>query len=453
MRSIQLLFSLALLVFVTTAGAQTDAASSASANQTESLAKSLGVSFPQNSRSTLVLERDGKKYLIDVSAQTIQEMPQTASAPETGRPANGQFAGAAAFRQNCAVCHGPNGAGNPGIGTPNFHDASLQRSLSDQQMTQTIANGKGRMPAWSGKLNDTQIADLVTYIRSFGPPTAAGGGQSSSTSAPEQPKKSGVYEAGDDVLVTLPSGRPTARHGIYVNFTHRFVYDPAFTGAARGANLFGLDGVALPSFGFTYGATDKLSFSAYRSPSLINRPIQLMAAYSLLDEHKDAPFNLKARFSVEGQDNFQKNFTENLEAIISRSVTSRAQIYVVPTMSFNARPLSQGGIRSSDIANLPGFNTFSLGVGFAVDIRPTVALLAEVIPTLANGSELGIHRPAYSFGIQKKIWRHAFTLGLTTGPGTTVSQRAGTRAEFLRDPGADTPGGLFLGFDLTRQIH
>jgi mono/diheme cytochrome c family protein len=453
MRYKQLLFSLAPLVFVTIAGAQTNAASSASANQTESLAKSLGVSFPDNSRSTVALERDGKKYLIDVSARTIQEMPQGASAPENRAQASGQPAGATVFQQNCTVCHGPNGEGIAKVGTPNFHDASLQRSLSDQQIKQTIANGKGKMPAWSGKLNDTQIADLVTYIRSFASGAAGGGGQARSASAAEQPKKPGVYEAGDDVLMTLPSGRPTARHGVYVNFAHRFVYDPAFTGAARGANLFGLDGVALPSFGFMYGATDKLSFSAYRSPSLINRPIQLMAAYSLLDEHKDAPFNLKARFSVEGQDNFQKNFTENLEAIISRSVTSRAQIYVVPTMSFNARPLSQGGIRSSDIANLPGFNTFSLGIGVAVDIRPTVALLAEVIPTLANGSELGIHRPAYSFGIQKKILRHAFTLGLTTGPGTTVSQRAGTRAEFLHDPGADTPGGLFLGFDLTRQIH
>jgi hypothetical protein len=82
-----------------------------------------------------------------------------------------------------------------------------------------------------------------------------------------------------------------------------------------------------------------------------------------------------------------------------------------------------------------------------------VALLAEIIPTFVNGRDLGIHRPVYSFGIQKKIWRHAFTLGLTTGPGTTVSQRAGTRAQFLGDPSADTPGGLFLGFDLTRQIH
>jgi hypothetical protein len=92
-------------------------------------------------------------------------------------------------------------------------------------------------------------------------------------------------------------------------------------------------------------------------------------------------------------------------------------------------------------------------VGAAYDIRPTVALVAEVIPTLWNASELGIHRPAYSFGIQKKLFRHAFTLGLTTSPGVTVSERAGTRAEFLDEPSADTPGGLFFGFDLTRQIH
>jgi hypothetical protein len=69
-----------------------------------------------------------------------------------------------------------------------------------------------------------------------------------------------------------------------------------------------------------------------------------------------------------------------------------------------------------------------------------------------NGRDLGIHRPAYAFGIQKKIWRHAFTFGFTNGPATTVSQRGGTRATLLDDPSADKPGGLFVGFDLTRQI-
>ena len=82
-----------------------------------------------------------------------------------------------------------------------------------------------------------------------------------------------------------------------------------------------------------------------------------------------------------------------------------------------------------------------------------VALLGEAIPTLFHASELGIHRPAYSFGIQKKIYRHAFTLGFSISPGVTTSQRAGTRATFLGDPGSERPQGLFLGFDLTRRVH
>lgn len=306
------------------------------------------------------------------------------------------------------------------------------------------------MPAWSGKLTDSQIAELATYIRSFAP---SAGGTQAGGAANEQPSQPTIYQPGDDVLMSLPTGRPTDRHGVYVNFAHRFAFDPAFTGQGRGEILFGLDGFAIPSFGFRYGVTEKLSVSIYRSPSIIGRPIQLMAGYNILDEHKGQPLNMMVRVSIEGQNNFRKNYTENIEGIFSRSITHRAQVYVVPTVSFNNRPLVQSGFLSSQILDFPGVNTFSLGVGAAVDIRPTVALLAEIIPTLANGEDLGIHRPAYSFGIQKKIWRHAFTLGLTTSPGTTVSQRSGTRARFVGDPGADTPGGLFLGFDLTRQIH
>jgi hypothetical protein len=178
-----------------------------------------------------------------------------------------------------------------------------------------------------------------------------------------------------------------------------------------------------------------------------------MAGYNLLEEIKGDPLNLMVRASIEGQNNFRKNYTENIEAILSRSITKRAQVYLVPTISFNDRPLVQPlGFASDQILDLPGVNTFALGVGLSIDIRPTVALMAEVIPTLVNASELGIHRPAFSFGIQKKIWRHAFTLALTNSPGTTVSQRADTRAEFLGEPGADTFGGLTLGFNITRQI-
>ncbi len=408
------------------------------------LAKPLGVSFPSGPGSTLILERDGKRYLIDVAAKTVQEIAPGAS-----------DSSAVVFQQNCVVCHGGDGKGIAAVHTPDFTNPTFSRSLSSGDITSTIRNGRaGRMPPFSGKLTDQQIDSLAGYVRSFSNAGGPNGTSGSNAQTQESTTTHNVYEAGDDVLFSLPTGRAVDEHGLYVNFAHRFPYDAAFTGEGRGGELFGLDNFALPSLGLRYGVTSQLSVSIFRSPSLIGRPIQLMAAYNILDEHHEAPLNLAVRVSIEGQNNFRKNYTQNIEGVFSRSITSRGQFYVVPTVSFDARPLVQAsGFTSSDIPDLPGVNTISIGIGAAYDIRPTVALIAEVIPTVLNASELGIHRPAYSFGIQKKLFRHAFTLGLTTSPGVTVSQRAGTRAEFLGEPSADTPGGLFFGFDLMRQIH
>lgn len=400
--------------------------------------------YTDAAHNTVRLEMNGKQYIVDVAAHTVQEAGS--SAQQSGSSPAQQSSAADLFRQDCARCHGADGKGIREHGTPNFTSRSVQASLSDQDIIATIRNGKNDMPAWSGKLSDAQISELASYIRSLA-------GSSSGARTPAEQTTPGIYRPGDDVLVSLPTGRPVDRHGAYFNFSHRFAYDPAVTGPARGAELFGLDNFALSSFGFRYGMTDKLSIDVWRSPSFIDRPIQLMAAYNLLDERHAAPFNLTVRASIEGQDNFRKNYTENLEAIFSRSLTSQAQFYAIPTMSFNDRELLMGSLRSDQIQDVPGINAFSTGFGLAVDVRPTVALLFEAIPTLVNGEDLGIHRPAFSFGIQKKIYRHAFTLALTNSPGTTVSQRAGTNATFLGEPSADTFSGLFIGFNITRQIH
>lgn len=403
-------------------------------------------SYVDSGHSTVRLELDGKAYLVDVAAGTVRAASGGAPADPS---ASSQGGGAALFAQNCARCHGPDGRGITSTGTPNFTRPDFQAKLTNQLIADTIHNGKSdRMPAFAGQLSDEQISALVGQVRSFGGSSTTGGNPSGQAIAAE----SGIYQPGDDVLFTLPTGRPVDEHALIVNFSHRFAYEPAFTGTARAADLFGLDNFSLSSFGFRYGVTDRLSVDVWRSPSFIGRPIQLMAAYSILEERHEAPFNFEFRVSVEGQDNFRKNYTENLEAVFSRSLTSRAQLYFVPTASFNDRRLVMGSLESKFIADEPGINAFSMGVGLAIDIRPTVALLAEVIPTVVNGTELGIHRPSFAFAIQKKIYRHAFTFGLTTSPGTTVSERAGTAATFLNSPGADTPAGLFLGFDLTRRI-
>ncbi|MCU1294446.1 MAG: hypothetical protein JWP08_3296 [Bryobacterales bacterium] len=423
------------------------------------LARLLGISFPGDSQSTVVLTKDGKQYLIDTSTKTVKEIHTQSSGSPPAVSNNDRQIAASLFSKNCASCHGPGGKGNKSIGTPNFTDPAFQKNVSASEMEAAIQKGKGGiMPAWSGKLTDEQISSLTTYIRSLAPGSDNGATTASSSSGsatgPSEQAKPSIYQPGDDVLVSLPTGRPTDRHGVYVNFAHRFPYQAAFSGRSEGAQLFGLDNVAIASFGVRYGLTENLSVSAFRAPSLINRPIQLAAGYNILEERKGNPLNLMVRVSIEGQDNFRKNYTENIEGILSRSITSRAQFYVVPTLSFNARRLAQpAGFLSNQIPDVPGVNAFSLGTGVAVDIRPSVALLAEIIPTLFNARELGIHRPVFSFGIQKKIWRHSFTFGFTTSPGTTVSQRAATRAQFLNDPSADTLGGLVLGFNLTRQIR
>jgi hypothetical protein len=359
--------------------------SSSTQAATPATATDLGVSFVNNSTSQIIMERDGKKYVIDLATHEIHEV----------------------------------GTGPISI--------SAQNQVS------------------------------------------AGNAQPPQSPVPPAEKKKDVYKPGDDLVFSVPTGRPIDRHGLYIDFTHRFPYEAAFTTTARGGTLLGLDDFAIPSFGLRYGLTSKISVMAMRSPSIVGRPIELMAAYNFLDEHNGNPINAAVRVSLDGQNDFEKNFSENFELIVSRSFGHRAQLYAVPTVSLNARPLlSENSIVSpppdlgcsaatlpptlSPIAVRPCANTFSLGMALAVDIRPTVALVAEATPTLVNGRELGIHRPSYAFGIQKKIWRHGFTFGFTNGPSTIVSQRGGTRATFLGDPSADKPGGLFVGFDINRQI-
>jgi mono/diheme cytochrome c family protein len=407
----------------------------ARAQSADELARSLNVSFSPGSSSVLYLERDGKRYEIDVATRSIREASQSESTP----PASGS----ALFQANCSGCHGADGKGISSVGTPDFTNSSLHSTLNTDHIEDTVRRGKnGRMPAFAGRLSDDQIGEIATWVNNLSASPANNG------AAPRE----GVYQPGDDVLFTLPTGRPTDRHGVYINFTHRFPFDSAFQGLRSGSELFGLDDFALPSISVRYGFTDKLFGSILRSPSFIGRPIQMLLGYTLLEERHGDPFNLTVRVSMEGQNNFRKNYTENIEALFSRSITRHAQFYVVPTVSFDDRRLVQGSLISSGIPDIPGVNAFSIGVGLAIDIFPTVALVAEVIPTLVNGPELGIHRPAMSYGIQKKIFRHSFTFGVSNSPGVTVSQRAGTDASYLGDPSGDTFKNMFVGFDLTRQI-
>jgi len=74
--------------------------------------------------------------------------------------------GAAIFAQNCQSCHGKGGKGDI---CPNLTDKVWKYGNSDQQLHQTISQGRpGGMPSWGNTLSEKQIRDLIAYIRSIG---------------------------------------------------------------------------------------------------------------------------------------------------------------------------------------------------------------------------------------------------------------------------------------------
>jgi cytochrome c6 len=78
--------------------------------------------------------------------------------------------GEATYKAKCQSCHGAQGVPNPGIakamGVKPVSDPSV-KSMSEAEMIAITTNGKGKMPAYKGKLSDAEIKASVDYFRSL----------------------------------------------------------------------------------------------------------------------------------------------------------------------------------------------------------------------------------------------------------------------------------------------
>lgn len=69
------------------------------------------------------------------------------------------------YKAKCAGCHGADGSKSM-MGAKPLNGAEVQ-GMSDADLTGAITNGKGKMPAYKDKLSETQIKDLVAYVRTL----------------------------------------------------------------------------------------------------------------------------------------------------------------------------------------------------------------------------------------------------------------------------------------------
>jgi mono/diheme cytochrome c family protein len=76
---------------------------------------------------------------------------------------------AGTYNSKCAKCHGRDGRSKTTRGrlthSRDLTSGEWQNDVSDERIYNSISNGKGKMPAFKKSLTDSQIDELVNYVR------------------------------------------------------------------------------------------------------------------------------------------------------------------------------------------------------------------------------------------------------------------------------------------------
>lgn len=278
------------------------------------------------------------------------------------------------------------------------------------------------------------------------------------------------YEPFDYRVVNVPTPRHVPKGTWNLSFTHRFTQqlDP-ISSSAR--SLFGLDSFGVASFGISYGITEKLYASAYRSPVCqrgMCKVIEVGVGYNWIAMDKKSPIGLTTYASVEGNDNFTEEHTYNLQTMLSGRVGKRVYLFFSPAVHFNSNGQRRFDPRPNDyfppatVASSFRLPTHGATFGFGASVlitRNVVALfdvaartgfkLGRVTPILDSSFRVigfkSESHPSMGFGIQRNIGEHSFALTFSNTQTTTTSRYNSSNLVL-------SPKRIIIGFNLSRRF-
>jgi len=229
----------------------------------------------------------------------------------------------------------------------------------------------------------------------------------------------------DFTIIGLPTTLKIPRFASAFRVTHRF-------GRPLGAgdfgdlagDFFGLDGGAQIGLEYRFGIMAGTQIGIHRTS---NRTIEFFAQQHVLDQGK-GPVGIDIIGTIEGLDNFSESYSPAIGAVISRTLGRHGALYAHPIWVNNTNELS-------DDDN----NTFIVGLGGRLRVRPTVYLVGEVIPRFGYTPD-AVYA---SFGIEKRAGGHSFQLNFSNGLGTTLAQLA---------RGGQPSNDWFIGFNISRKF-
>lgn len=247
----------------------------------------------------------------------------------------------------------------------------------------------------------------------------------------------------DFAVVNLPTTASLQRFQSNFHLTHRFLGNLKQSSFADNlSNIFGLDNGAVIGLEYRFAFTDSLQGVFYRNSA--DKTVQFSARFDAVRQSEKLPASLSFIASVEGNQNFglidageghshaegaHKHKEPALAAVVSRTFGDAASLYAVPTFVHNSLKVDDDSHR----------DTFYVGVGARVQVRPTWYVVAEVSPRLAGYAP---GSPEFGFGFEKRAGWHMFQLTFSNATATTFGQVA--RGGF--------PTTIYFGFNLGRKF-
>jgi hypothetical protein len=233
----------------------------------------------------------------------------------------------------------------------------------------------------------------------------------------------------DFTIITLPTTLRVPRFKSAFRVTHRFTR-PLGRGdfGDLASDLFGIDSGAAIGLEYRFGLMRRLQVGLHRTN---DRTIELFTEYNLWQQRDGRPVGVNVFASADGTNNFRDSYSPAVGLIVSRELKEYGAVYVEPIWVNNSNPLPEELADDND--------TFLLGLGARIRIRPTVYVVGEVVPRF--GYEPGVAHG--SFGLEKRAGGHTFQVNFSNGFGTTMGQisRGGTSND-----------DWYLGFSISRKF-
>jgi hypothetical protein len=264
---------------------------------------------------------------------------------------------------------------------------------------------------------------LLTLTGAAVPERAAGQDQAAPVSDravnPAQP---------DFTVIGLPTTLRIPRFASAFRVTHRFTR-PLGQGSFGDLleDALGFDGGAQIGLEYRFGIMAGTQIGVHRTS---DRTIQFFAQHHLFAQGT-SPVGIDIIATAEGTNNFRDSYSPSIGAVISRTFGRHGAVYAHPIWINNTN------LQPSELVD--DNDTFMLGVGARVRVRPTVYVVAEAVPRVGYEPD----EVYVSFGVEKRAGGHSFQINFSNGFGTTMAQMA--------------RGGLgdetwFIGFNISRKF-